>query len=144
MDPKYNVQILNSCSFYFKKIEFQIRTKFRHLSQPANIGPYDVPRTPPFIIFRTSSNDCISSFWVRPHQTSWRRLDLTSQRRPIWCPRNVPRECSKGDLRMLWVICWMSLNFALFIYFCLNSFQYLEAYWEPSQTSNMERFCEND
>ena len=49
------------------------------ISQPANIGPQDVPRTSPSNVSRTSPKDPIWPSWGRPNLTSWGRFGMTSR-----------------------------------------------------------------
>ena len=48
-------------------------------SQPANIGPQDVPRTSPSNVPRTSPKDPIWRSQGRPNLTSWGRPEMTSR-----------------------------------------------------------------
>ena len=51
-------------------------------TQPANIGPQDVPRTSPSNVPRTFPKDPIWPPRGRPNLTSWGRPEMTSRGRP--------------------------------------------------------------
>ena len=63
------------------------------MSQPANIGPQENPRTSPSNVARTSPKDLIWSSWGRPEMTSRERPNLTFKGGPCevdsWRPQDV-------------------------------------------------------
>ena len=66
------------------------------LTQPASIGPQDVPRTSPYNVPRTSPKDPIWPARGRPELTSWRCTNLTSWGRLEMTSRGRPNLTSKG------------------------------------------------
>ena len=55
--------------------------RYKRITQPANIGPQDVPKTSPYNVPRTSPKDPI---WPSGDVPIWRLGDV-----PIWCPGDV-------------------------------------------------------
>ena len=76
-------------------------------TQPANIGPQDVPRTSSSNVPRASPKDSISpsqgslelTSRGRPNLTSWRRLQMTSKERPNLTSKGCPWEADSGCLQ---------------------------------------------
>ena len=71
------------------------------ISQSANIGPQDVPRTSPSNVPRTSPKDLIWPSWGRPDLTSRGRPNLTFKGRPSEVdsghPEDVLRTAPRGS-----------------------------------------------
>ena len=130
-------------------------------TEPANIGPQDVPRMSPSNVHRTSPKDPIWSFRGCPDLPSWGSPNLTSKWRSrdvlIWRSRDVPG-------RLIWDVprtfsgrpledlestqTWMSNFFLTFLSELIRltkskSISTLKVYWEPSKTSKMEHFLQN-
>ena len=136
-------------------------------TQPANIGPQNVPRSSPSSIPRASPKDPIWPSQGDPNLTSggrliWRPGDVLK-----WHPvdvliwrwsdvpgrliREVPRTfsgCPLEDLQNTQT--WRSqLFFELFFQNLFDwpnlskSISTLKVYWEPSETSKMEHFLQN-
>ena len=68
-------------------------------TQPANIGPQDVPTTSPSNVPRTSPKDPIWPSRGRPNLTSWRRPNLTFKGRPWEVVSGRPQEVLRTSPR---------------------------------------------
>ena len=113
----------------------------QQFTQPANIGPQDVPRTFPSNVPRPSPKDPIWPSRGRTELTSQGRLKMTSWGRPNLTSKGRLRKVDSGrledvlrtpprrswkhvgtmwvhvrDLGTMWFICWMSLNFSLLFF----------------------------
>ena len=127
-------------------------------SQPANIGPQDIPRTSSSNIPRTSPKDPIWPFWVRPNLTSWGHPNLTFWEHPEMMSRGRLNLTFKGhrweddlgrpleDLQSTQT--WMSNFFLTFLSELIRltkskSISTFKVYWEPSKSSKMEYFLQN-
>ena len=129
----------------------------RILSQPANIGPQDVPRTSRSNDPRTSPKDPIwpsqgrldLTSWGRPEMTSRGRLNLTFKGRPWEVDSGRPRTFTGRPLEDLESTqTWMSNFFKTFLSELIRltkseSISTLKVHREPSKTSKMEHFLQN-
>ena len=114
---------------YQSKKVYSIK-RFRIIgTQPANIGPQDVPRTSPSKVPRTSPKDTIWPFRGRPDLTSRRRPNLTSWGRSNLTFKGRPWEVLRTSPRGPCTQTWMSQKFFNFSFrTCLIDQIYLKAF----------------
>ena len=145
---------INPFSWAVKCFFWMIYSSIESISQPANIGPQDVPRTSPSNVPRTSPKDPIWPSQGRPDLTSQGRpemtsrgsLNLTFKGRPgevdSGCPHDVHRTSPRGPWE------YSNLDSKTFLSDLIRltkskSISTLNVYREPSKTSKMEHFLQN-
>ena len=79
--------------------KYQFLTLVWKTTQPANIGPQDVPTTSPSNVPRTSPKDPIWPSRGRPNLTSWRRPNLTFKGHPWEVVSGRPQEVLRTSPR---------------------------------------------
>ena len=97
--------LINSTSLLFSLIKiiltYNMNSKKNYqkrliLTQPANSGSQNVPRTSPSNVPRTSPKDPILPSRGRPDLTSWGRPEMTSRGRPNLTFKGRPWEVDSG------------------------------------------------